>query len=294
LQGWANLRTQELATANDASRLSTEADLRFAAGTLNTRISLTLTGCSPVEVQASLPIRLSNWDEASATEPVSATVTVPALFANRLPRYLSHDVLRDGIISGKTDIAGSLRHPSISGDLQLSNGKLGLTNFNLTDASARLTFKGDNAVIDFLNLANQEIDLSLRGSVDFADLTAIELRLTASEAVVDLAPRRSAQCVNRIRVTALPAQEQPIVANIDAVALRGSLFSKPWSVSLTDHRPDEAGGAVEAAAAIRSFPFCADEKESGSPIIFGCERRSLPQPEPSPKKRRISRHRKAG
>jgi hypothetical protein len=82
-----------------------------------------------------------------------------------------------------------------------------------------------------------------------------------------------------------------MVANIDAVALRGGLFSKPWTVSLTDHRSDDVTGAVEAAAAIRSFPFCTDEKENGSALIFGCERRSPAKPEPAPKKKR---HRKTG
>lgn len=293
LQGWANLHGQDLAAQNDAARLSTEADVRFAAGTLNTKVSLGLAGCSPVEVQASFPIRLTSWDEAVASEPLSATVNIPAVFANRLPRYVSHDALRDGIISGKMDVAGSLRHPSISGDLQLSNGKLGLTTLNLTDASTRLTFKGDTAIVDFLNLASPEIDLSLRGSVDFADLTAMELRLTASAAVVDLAPRRTAECVSRIRVTAISADE-PIVANIDSIALRGSLFSKSWTVSLTDHRPDDVSGSVDAAGAIRSFPFCRDEKENGAALTFGCERRSPPEPVPAPKKRRISRHRKSG
>jgi hypothetical protein len=292
LQGWANLRGEELATANDAARLSGGADLRFAAGTLNTTISLVLAGCSPVEVQASLPIRLTRWDEATVSEPLSATVNIPALFANRLPRYISHDALREGIISGRADVAGSLRHPSISGDVQLIDGKLGLTSLNLTDASARLSFKGNNAAVDFLNLASPEIDLSLRGSIDFGDLTALDVRLTASTALIDLAPRRTSECVSRIRVTPLSVEE-PVVANIDSIGFRGSLFSKSWTVSLTDHRPDEVIGLVDAAAAIRSFPFCAGEKENGSVLTFGCQRRSFPQPEPPPKKRRPQRHRKS-
>jgi hypothetical protein len=147
-------------------------------------------------------------------------------------------------------------------------------------------------MVDFLNLASPEIDLSLRGTVDFADLTAVELRLTASTGVIDLTPRRTGECVNRIRVTPVP-MEEPLVANIDGIAFRGSLFSKAWTVSMTDHRADDVSGLIDATAAIRSFPFCADEKENGSALTFGCQRRSLPQPEPTPKKRRTSRHRRA-
>ncbi len=287
LQGWADLHVRDLATANDAARLSGDAEVRFSSGTLNAKASAQCTGSSPITAEASLPVRLAARGTAGA-EPFSADLNFPAVFLNRLPRYLSHDVFRDGILSGRLQMSQSLLHPAITGDCQLTNGKLGVTPLHLTEASGRLAFKGQTASIDFLNLGNAEIALSLHGELGFADLDALDLELTPNQALVDLTPRRGGDCVSEVKVTPLPT-EQPIVARIDRVAFRGGLLGKPWTIALADHQAAPASRPAEAAAATRSFPWCAGGSGEGSILILGSEPQPRPKPEPSRPRRKSKR-----
>lgn len=289
LQGWADLHTHELAMANDAARLSTDAEIRFSAGTMNTKASLQFSGSSPLTLESSVPVRLVDPDKTGLTEPLSASVNFPAIFLGRLPRYLSRDAFRDGILSGKLAVAGSPRHPTITGDLQLTNGKLGITPLHFSDVSGRLAFKGETASLEFLNLGNQEIALSLHGDLGFADVNAIELALTANQAVIDQAPRHGGDCINEMKITPLPVGE-PVMGNIDRIAFQGGLLGKPWTVALTDHRPQPATGPAGSAGATRSFPLCLGHATEGTSLLFGCEPRLHPKPE-MPRPRRKSKRR---
>lgn len=289
LQGWADVHTRDFAMAKDAARLSGDADVRFTSGTMVAKASAQLPGCDPVTLQATLPLRIPGPADATETESLAAEINFPAVFLNRLPRYLSRDAFRDGILSGKLTLANSWRHPSISGELQLTNGKLGATPLHLSDVSGRLVFHGQRASVDFLNLGNQEIDLSFRGDLMFADLHAIDLELTSGKAVVDLGHNHGGECINDIKITPLPANES-IVASIDRLAFHGGLFGEPWTLALTDHRNEPNENGADAAAAGRSFPFCTEGKGVGSILILGCEPRPKPTPETA-RPRRKSKHR---
>lgn len=288
LQGWADLHAHDFAVANDAARLSADADIRFVSGTMNTKASAEFAGCSPMTLEASLPVRVADRGKAALAEPFSANLNFPAIFLSRLPRYLSRDVFSDGILSGKLAMSETLPRPIITGEIQLTNGKLGITSMHLSEVSGRLAFKGQTASLDFLNLGNREIALSLHGDLRFPDLNAIDLELTANQAVVDLAPQRGDQCVDDIKIAPLPAGE-PIVANIDCVAFHGGLFGRPWTIALTDHRNTPTAGVAEAAAATRSFPLCLGHESEGTSLIFGCEPRLQPKPEMSRPRRKSKR-----
>jgi hypothetical protein len=278
LQGWADLHARDFALPNDAARLSTDAEMRFSSGTMNAKTTLQFAGSSPILLQGNMPVRMSSLREALATEPVTLNADFPAVFLNRLPRWLSHDFFRDGILSGKLAFSGSLRKPSVAGDVQLTNGKLGATPLFLTEASARIAFKGETASIDFLNLASAEIAISFHGDSGFADMNAIDLSLTGNEPMVDLAPRRTGECVNSIKFSKLPAGP-PVISNIDRITFHGGLFGKPWTVALTDHQIEPATGPAETAASTRSFPLCSNHTAEGSTLLFGCEERLPPKVE---------------
>jgi hypothetical protein len=250
--------------------------MRFSSGTMNTKSVIQFTGSSSIGVEGSMPVRLGSLSEAIATEPVTLSLDLPAVFLNRLPRWLSRDLFRDGILTGKLAFSGSMRKPSVAGDLQLTNGKLGVTPLHLTEASGRIDFKGETASVEFLNLASEEIALSVHGQLGFADLNAIDLSLLSNQPIVDLAPRRDVECVNSIKFSQLPAGP-PVIANIDQVSFHGGLFGKPWTVALTDHRSEPATGPADAAASTRSFPLC--RAPEGSPLLFGCEARVPPKVE---------------
>ena len=289
LQGWADLHARAFTAANDAARVSADAEMRFSSGTMDTKASAQFTGCGPITLEASLPVRVTPPGHAALGEPFSANLSFPAVILSRLPRYLSRDVFRDGILSGKLTMSGLTRRPIISGDVQLTNGKLGGPPVDFTEASGRLAFKGQTASIDSLNLGNAETALSLHGKIGFADLNDLVLELAANQAIVDLAPRRAGECITGIKITPLPAG-QPVVANIDRIALHGGLFGKPWSVALTDHQSEPGAKPADAAAPARSFPLCSGSKDDKSMLIFGCEPRLQPKPE-TPRPRKKSRRR---
>jgi hypothetical protein len=276
LQGWADLHARDFALPNDSARLSGDAEMRFSSGTLNAKSAIQFTGSSPISLEGSMPVRIGSLSEAVATEAMTLHADLPGVFLNRLPRWLSRDLFRDGILSGKLAFSGSMRKPSVTGDLQLTNGKLGVTPLHLTEASGRIDFKGETASVDFLNLASEEIALSVHGDLGFADLNAIDFSLLANQPIVDLAPRRDGECVSSIKFSQLPAGP-PVIANIDQVSFHGGLFGKPWTVSLTDHRSEPATGPADMAASIRSFPLC--RTPEGSPLLLGCEARVPPKAE---------------
>ena len=290
LQGWADVHARDIALPNDAARLSVDGEARFSSGTMNTKSTIQFTGSSPIALNGSVPIRMAGLTEAVATEPVTVSADLPGVFLNRVPRWLSHDLFRDGILSGKIALSGSLRKPSVAGDLQLTNGKLGVTPLLLTEASARIAFKGETASIDFLNLASNEIAVSLHGELDFADLNAIDLALLGNQPIVDLAPRRSGQCVNSIKIAPLPASP-PVIANIDRLSFHGGLLGKPWTVSVTDHRNGPVTGPADSAAATRSFPLCSSDGSEGSPLVLGCEPRVPPKVEVAHPRKKSKRSR---
>ena len=152
-----------------------------------------------------------------------------------------------------------------------------------------MAFKGESASLDFLNLGSGEISLSLRGDLRFADLNAIDLALTANQAVIDQAPRPGGGCINEIKISPLPAGES-VIGNTDRIAFRGGLLGNPWTVALTDHRPPSAGGPAGPAGATRSFPLCLGHATEGMSLLFGCEPRLHPKPE-MPRPRRKSKRR---
>jgi hypothetical protein len=53
--------------------------------------------------------------------------------------------------------------------VQLVNGKLASSDFflNVIGASALAIFDGTHASLEFLNLATKDVDLALRGEIDF-------------------------------------------------------------------------------------------------------------------------------
>jgi hypothetical protein len=291
LQGWADVHLRDFALANDAARASADGEMRFASGTMNAKSSIQFSGSSPVSLEANVPVRMSGLREAFVTGPVAMSADLPALFPNRLPRWLSHDFFQDGIVSGKIAFSGSLRKPSLSGDLQLMNGRLAATSsLFLNEAAGRIAFKGETASIDFLNLASQDAAISLHGDLGFADMNAIDIRLASNEPMVDLAPRRTGECISGIRFSELPAGP-PVIANVDRVSFHGGLFGQPWSIALTDHRLAPAVGPADEAAATRSFPLCDSAAAEGSILQFGCEARVPPKTEVQRPRRKSKRSR---
>ena len=289
LQGWTEVHLRDLTVANDAARSSAELDLRLAAGTLSTKAGVQFSGCNPLSLDASLPIRLGEKRDTASTERWSANLSFPALFLARLPRYLSHDFFRDGILSGKLAVTDTMRHPRVSGDVQLTNGKLAETPLHITEASGRLTFKGQTASIDFANLGNQDVALWLHGEANFSDTEAIDIRLMGTQPIIELAPHPKSDCISGVKIMPAPTI-QPMLGGIDQIVLHGGVGTPDWTLTLVDSGNEQAPEPKSVAAG-RTFHFCAHAEAAEDPMLFlGCEPRPAPAPVKPPARKR-SRHR---
>ncbi len=102
---------------------------------------------SPVNFTANLPLRIGTDWNAFLASPLNVALDFPSIFMANAPRYFYPEIFRDGILSGNISFSGTLQHPQITGDVQLMNGKLETASLNLTEASSRLSFRGNRALV---------------------------------------------------------------------------------------------------------------------------------------------------
>src|SRR5262249_20746742 len=136
------------------------------------------------------------------------------------------------ILSGKLSLSETLEHPSIVGEVQLVNGKLASSNsfFNVISASTLAIFDGNHASMEFLNLATKDVDLALRGEIDFENPKHIVVKIAGATPIFDLMSS-PVDCVNKIEIA--PAALPPAPAATE-LAFSGPLLQSGWSVSLKE------------------------------------------------------------
>jgi len=284
LQGWSEMHLRDFAVANDPARLSSDAQTRFVSGMMTTRAGFLFHGSDPISLDLSSQIYLGQERSRAALEPISANIDFPAIFLVQLPRYLSHDLFRDGILSGKMSISETLRHPKISGDLQLINGKLIGTLLPAIVASGRLAFNGKTASLDFANINTRDVDLSVRGEVDFSDLEAVAIKVSGIQPIVDLTPRAEMDCIAGINLMSAP-QTEAAFPMIDRLDFSGSAFRSDWTVTLRENINGRSFGALDKSDATRTFQFCRGAQPDEEMLVLGCEPRPHFSPIVRPQKR---------
>jgi hypothetical protein len=284
LQGWGELHLRDVAVPNDPARVSADAQTRLTAGTMNTKGAVQFPGCDPVSCDISSPIRLGKERNKAPPEPMAANIDFPKILLGRLPHYLSHDLFRDGILSGKLSISETLHHPKISGSLQLTKGQLGNTPLHATEASGRITFKGDTASIDSASVSAKDADLSLRGEIDFRDTENVMISLAGVRPLFALTPAGVFKCVSEI--TFVPfSGSQTSGASVDEIQLFGSLFSPDWVGALSRRRSSSTSGQIDENW---PFEFCSDHSAQHETLVFASE---SVRPIATPRPRKRAKHR---
>jgi hypothetical protein len=272
LQGWSEMHLRDFAVANDPARLSSDAQTRFASGMMTTKAGFLFRGGDPISLDLGSQIYLGHERSRAALEPISANIDLPAIFLVQLPRYLSHDLFRDGILSGKMSISETLRYPKISGDLQLINGKLIGTSLPAITASGRVAFNGKTASLDFANISTHDVDLSLRGEVDFSDPEALAVKVSGIQPMVDLTPRAKIDCIAGINFMSAP-QAGTVFPMVDRLDFRGSAFRSDWRVTLSENINGRSFGALDKSDATRTFQFCRGAQPDEEMLVLGSEPR---------------------
>ncbi len=285
LQGWSEMRLRDF-TISDEAPWSADAHTRFASGKLSANADLTFRDCDPISLGFTSQLLLGKERGRAALEPISAQLDFPAVFLARVPRYLIHDWMRGGILSGKMLFTETLRHPKISGDLQLIDGKLGATPLHASGVSSLIRFHGETASLDFARLITREADLFVRGTIDFHDSDDVSIKLTGIEPIIDAMPAQSANCVNGFQLLPVSVDETTF-PKIDRIELHGNAFHPDWFLMLTESRNGHPFGAMDEAGATRILRVCSGE--GSQTLLIGCETRAQTA---TTRHRRRARHRR--
>ncbi|MFZ0915442.1 MAG: hypothetical protein WAN04_00980 [Candidatus Udaeobacter sp.] len=217
----------------------------------------------------SLPIG-TDWNGFQLS-PLNVTIDFPSVFLAKAPQLFHPAIFQDGILSGSISLSETLQHPRIDGDVQLINGKLsGTTSFDFTEAGSRIAFAGNRATVEFLNVATKDVDLSLRGEIDFEDINDLTIRISGATPIFDLTSTQ-VDCVNKIKIVPAVLTLAPAVAEFE---LRGGLFKSGWAASLHEATDFNALAMSDAGGAARQFQLCLGTSPEEKTLLLGALPRS--------------------
>jgi len=243
--------------AADSKPTPTELQVTIESGIWDASGIVNLPGSSPLHFTANFPLQIgADWN-AFLISPLKLTLEFPSVFLASAPQYFRPEIFREGILSGKASLSGTLQHPRITGDVQLLSGKLTNAPMNLVEASGRLTFNGERASIDFLNLAAKDVDLSFRGEIDLHDTNDLSIKILAVLPIFDLATQ-PIDCASRIEFAPLGLTLAPPIEELE---FRGNLSKGDWSVN------------AKEGQATRTVRFCFGQGAGEKSLMLGAPRK---------------------
>src|SRR5262249_17523554 len=226
------LSTLRGAPGQSAGPIPVELHATIESSQWDTRGVIRLPKSSPLSFTANFPLPIGITSSPFEMSPLKVWLEFPAFFLVAAPQFFHSNILEDGILSGKISLSETLEHPRIIGEVQLVNAKLANSDsfFNVIEASTLAIFDGNHASMEFLNLATKDVDLALRGEIDFENTKHIVVRIAGATPIFDLMTR-PVDCVNKIEIA--PAA-LPLAPAAKEVEFRGALFQSGWSASLKE------------------------------------------------------------
>jgi len=277
------LPTVRQSPGQNAGPIPVELQATIDSSQWDTRGVIHFPRSSPITFTANFPLPIGTTWIAFQLSPLNVSVDFPTLFLAAAPRFFHSDILEDGILSGKLSLSDTLEHPRIVGEVQLVSGKLAGTNslFNLIGASTLAIFDGNHASLEFLNLATKDVDLALRGEVDFENTKNVVVRIAGTTPIFDLMSR-PVDCVNKIEIA--PAA-LPLAPAAHELEFRGPLLESGWSVSLKEDIGSQFSIVSMPVGAERLFPLCFGTGPEEKTLLLGAVPRAEVVPHTSQKKR---------
>ncbi|HYR21323.1 MAG TPA: hypothetical protein VEP30_00185 [Chthoniobacterales bacterium] len=260
---------------SNGAAIPVQLDTKISSGSWDTKVVFTLPGSSPVDLAAKFSLKIGQDWKTFLASPLEATIHFPALVLASAPQFLHPAMFNEGILSGTISLSQNLEHPGITGEVQLLNGVLQNAPLDLTRASGRLTFSGDHGTIEFLNAATKDVDLSLKGEVDFRNSKDVVVRISSATPIFDTSTNVR-DCVRRIEIVPVDVTLAPTIEQLE---FQGDLFGNNWKVALKEK------GAASASIANQSpkeFHFCTGATSQGEALNVGVR----PRPQPSPSRKR--------
>jgi len=160
--------------------------------------------------------------------------------------------------------------------VQLLNSVLQNAPLDLTRASGRLTFSGDRGTLEFLNAATKEVDLSVKGEVDFRNSKDVIVRISSAAPIFNTSTNVQ-DCVRRIEIVPV---ETTLAPTIEQLQFQGDLFGGNWKMGLKEEGTAAVASIADQSA--REFHFCAGTSPQGEALNIGVH----PRPQPSPPRAR--------
>jgi hypothetical protein len=247
---------------------------KVSSGSWNTQAAFTLPGSSPIDVAAKFLLRIGQDWKAFLASPLEATIHFPALVLASAPQFLHPAIFNEGILSGTISLSQNLEHPNITGEVQLVNGILQNAPLDLIRASGRLTFSGDHGTLEFVNAATKDVDLSLKGDVDFRNSKDVVVRISSATPIFDTSTNVQ-DCVRQVEI--LPV-DVTLAPTIEELEFHGDMFGNSWKFGLKEG--GTASIATIANQTAREFHFCTGAAPQGEVFNVGVHPR--PQPSPTP------------
>ena len=239
----------------DAGAIPAELKATIESSQWDSRGVIRLPNSSPISFTANFPLPIGSTWIAFQMSPLNITLDFPAIFLSAAPHFFQADILQDGILSGKVSLSETLQHPRIVGEMQLVNGKLAASSnspFNITGASTRIIFDGNRASLEFLNFATKDVDLVLRGEIDFEDTNDVKIRIAGETPIFDFMSR-PVDCVNKVEI--VPAA-LPLAPAATELELHGPLLQSDWSITLKEEIASRFPDVSLPDSAARKFPLC--------------------------------------
>jgi len=265
-----------------AGRIPVELQATIDSSQWDTRGVIHLPKSSPISFTANFPLPIGVTWSAFQMSPLKVSLDFPALFLAAAPQLFHSNILEDGILSGKISLSETLEHPRIVGEVQLVNGKLASSDsfLNVIGASTLAIFDGNHASLEFLNLATKDVDLALRGEIDFENTKHVVVRIAGATPIFDLMSR-PVDCVSKIEIA--PAA-LPLAPAAKELEFRGPLLQSGWSVSLKEEISSQFSIVSTPDSAERIFSLCFGTGPEEKTLLLGAVPRGEVAPKVSPKK----------
>jgi hypothetical protein len=272
LDAWTNdlrdyVSTVPASPRQKAGPVPVELQATIDSSQWDVRGAIHLPKSSPVSFTASFPLPIGITWSAFQMSPITVSLDFPAVFLAAAPQFFHSKILEDGILSGNLSLSETLERPHVVGEVQLVNGKLAGTDsfLNVIGASTLAIFDGNHASLEFLNLATKDLDLALRGEIDFENPKHLVVKIAGATPIFDLMSR-PVDCVNRIEISPTPLPLAPAATEFE---FRGPLFESGWTVSLKEEIGSQFSIVSTPDTAGRIFPLCFGTRPEEKTLLLG-------------------------
>ena len=271
-----------LERAGAKAAIPIQLNVQATASAWDAHLVFTLPGSSPVDVAAKFPLKIGEDWKTFLAAPIEATIAFPTVVLTSAPQFSHPAIFNEGILSGKISLSRNFEHPNITGEMELLNGVLQNAPLDLVRASGRMTFNGEVANLESFDVSTKDVDLSLRGEIDFRDTGDMTVKISSATSVFDITAN-IANCVRRIEILPVDVTLAPTIGQFE---FHGDLFGSSWKFGLKEN--GSAPAATLANQLTREFHFCGGSTSQGEVFNIGVH----PRPQPSPSRvRKRARHR---